>query len=163
MYQKFFYITKAAFETDLNAGLVPYTAIVFVQKPAVIWTHGTYYTGGGGGATPIDISSTPIYYYKPTERSPISYDLSDYTQVTTLSGASDTVGSFSLRLENEFSVIAVPNNITLTRVVTSRFEELDINEDLTKITDAISGHTVWVYTPDVAPENLTLTYTFVVS
>lgn len=150
-----FYDKRKDFEKDIDQ--IPSNAIVFIKDESLIWANGKYYSGGGGGGASIDISSTPMYYLRYSSKgSAIPTDLSTYMKVEKLS-ASKTL---SITLSNRFLFLVVPNNIQLTRVTTSRQEQLDLNENFRTDTTAISEHKVWIYEPVIAPADLTLTFTF---
>ena len=153
-----FYDTKVQFEKDI--ALLPEGTIAFIKDKQLIWTNGTYYSGGGGAAENIDISDTPIYYYTFQDRdTEVPTNPATYTKRTYLSPSRQ----FSIALTNRFLFLAVPTGITLTRAVTSKYEELSLTENFSRDTQAISGYTVWIYKPVIAPQNLTLTFTFTIS
>jgi len=158
-----FFKTQQAFEEKKNE--IRSDAIVFIKDPAVIWTHDTYYTGGSGGggstAQTIELSS-PIYYYKFTKKDEqISFDVDDYTAITTLTAIDQTskVGTTQISLAGEFFIMLVPESLSFTAAVTSRYEPLDIEENFIDL-GIFDGYHRYGYIPDVAPESLTLTLTF---
>ena len=151
-----FYDTEAQFDRDV--AYLPAGAIAFIKDKQLIWADGTYYSGGGGeSGGSIDISNTPIYYYVFEDRDTIvPSDLVTYTRRNTLTASKQ----LSIELTNNFLFLAVPNNITLIRAVTSRDEELSLTDNFSTDTQTLSEHTVWIYKPAVAPQSLKLIFTF---
>lgn len=163
-----YYKTQESFEADKQNILND--SIVFVGEPPIIWTHGTYYTGGGSpGPTPptptytIDITATPIKYLLSKDRT--IQDPQFNSRFTTLnaSSATATSGTRGLSINGNFLYMAVPNNITLTRAVTSNQEVLDINTNFVVDRETVEGHVLYKYLPVIAPSNLSITFTFRVS
>jgi hypothetical protein len=161
-YRFLYYKTQAAFDSDLENEKITDDSIVFIEDSKKIWTHGTYFSGGGGGSTPvaepIDISSTPIRYYKTSNKSEV-LDINRFSNIDRLSSSRTT----AIELRNQFLYLLVPNNIRLVRAVTSRFEDLDLTTNIVPDTTTVTGATLWKYLPDVAPQNLTITFTFTIS
>ena len=135
-------------------------SIVFIKDMPAIWSHDTYFDGGGGGSgRPVKLKYGYMYYCTFTDKSSNIPDISACTEVQQL----DSGAKLNIALQNNYVYVLVPNNehYTLTSVMTSRYEQLDPNVDLDHTT--IEGYNVWKYAPDVAPENLTLTFTFSIS
>ena len=158
-----FFRTQEQFEKQKNQILDD--SIVFVKNPPIIWTHGVYYTGGGGGTpeSTIDIFNTPIYYHRFTNKEEPIPSIGNYEgSVVELSGSNGR-GSTTISLNGYFLYLVVPNNITLVSAITSRQEPLSLEENFDTDTTTIDGHKVWIYSPTVAPENLSITFTFTVA
>ena len=84
-----FFNKEASFIRALLNQQISQDSVVFIKDSAKIWTHGTFFSGGGGSgpAAPIDISETPMYYYRPSTSTAEYDDLSLYTVVNELTAS----------------------------------------------------------------------------
>ena len=159
-----FFQTGRQFEAQKDKIL--YDSIVFVKNPPFIWTHGVYYEGGGGGGgeqSTIDIYDTPIYYSRFIDKNTPIPTIGNYDNSIVELIGSHQVGTDSIQLNDSFLYLAVPNNITLTKAETSNREPLSLTDNFVVYENEIPGYKVWKYMPVIAPEDLTITFTFRVS
>jgi len=159
-----YYKTLRSFEQALEQNEISAQSIVFIETPRRIWTHGMFFSGGGGGAGgyTFDIS-TPIFYYTYTEKgSEIPTTADSYSQITSLTSTDDenTTGTASIPLSNQFLYLAVPTSIQADSIViTSNNERINIGSAQSVTIDG-TIYSVYKYEPALAPQNLTLTFTF---
>jgi hypothetical protein len=151
----YFFQTKKRFEAKKDT--VPYDAIVFIKKPAQIWTHDTYFSGGGGGSYAYDLSAAPIFWRTVTDRNAtISTNISSYNQVTSLSSQ-----SLSITLNEQFLHIVVPTTYNITSIRTSNNETLTVEDDFEKSSITVAGVSANVYKfVPVYPADYTIVFTF---
>lgn len=147
------------FLADLEEGVIPDTAVVYITDKALIYAFGTYFSGGSGsgGGVPV-LLDMPILYIRPTNRdADISPTFSVYTQVTEIS--SDK--KLSIELSNQYLHILVPVQYHVTNVLTSNNETLSITDDFEHEQIVINGLTMnaYKYIPIIAP-SMSLTFTF---
>lgn len=160
-----YYKTQESFEADKPNILND--SIVFVGDPPIIWTHGTYYTGGSGpGPTPtptysIDISATPILYLLSAERDVENPQFTNTIRSLSAGSATTRVGTSSLNVSGKYLYMAVPNNITFISAKTSPMgETLYPAEDFVVDTETLEGHTIYKLLPAVLSSNMSITFTF---
>lgn len=159
-----YYKTLKSFEQALEQNEILDQSIAFIETPRRIWTHNIYFSGGGGGTGGYTFNiSTPIYYYKYEEKgSEIPTTIVSYSEINSLTSVNDenTIGTTSIPLSDQFLYLAVPENIQLNdTVVTSNNERISIGSSQT-VDIGGTQYNVYTYEPTLAPQNLTLTFTF---
>lgn len=109
-----FYKRYTTFQIDLNAGQIANDAIVFVQDPLYIWTHGTLYPCTADKSTEINNIISRLESLESSVNSiiasgtgePITIDLSGITSQIESKADSSTVENISSSVENISSIVS---------------------------------------------------------
>lgn len=160
------YDEYTTFLADLNNGLIPDDVVVYIKDKGLIYAFGTFFSGGGGGGGGVPVEVDPaILYQTPANKADFTPTYDNYTAVSELNSSK----KLTVVLENQYLLLLVPTQFSITHIITSNNEELSLNddfildEDFTQIYDTHKARMVSVkaykYFPVIAP-NMSLTFTF---